>query len=145
MLLVIFNVAIIVIIVIFCNYLFWIFFPAVVVVDRTTTATSPFIPMKTLILKEALVPDRGWQRTPWRLENRLGRLSPGRSPWDRELGGDFSFSSASDDAGPCMGIEINIWEQAKECYFHIILLLSLNTDWWAAVARTGGMMPLITE
>jgi hypothetical protein len=33
------------------------------------------------------------------------------------------MSLAFDDAGPCMGIEINIWERAKVLYFILFVII----------------------
>jgi hypothetical protein len=74
---------------------------------------------------------------------------------------------AADDEGPCMGIELNIWERAKvTIYFNnsiyiidVIVIVEVIdnicsayrycatscTRWWVVVASMGDLMRLITE
>ncbi len=88
----------------------------------------------------------------WRDSN--GNSLPADRFWNTS--GDITY--AADNEGPCMGIEVNIWERAKVCItfigiFCIIVIIATIiarsvviscTHWWVEEASTTGLMPLIT-
>jgi hypothetical protein len=85
---------------------------------------------------------------------------------DRFRNSSMALMIAADNAGPCLGIGLNIWERAKLgihfsfiCFISIISIICIITmicnvlcrydgisctHWWVAEASMEGLMPLIT-